>query len=131
MKLTIGKVAKLSGVGVETVRYYEREGILQQPKRHLGSVREYPEETVHRLHFIKRAQELGFSLQEILELLSLRSKPSGSCAKVVEKAEVKLQQIEKKIADLRKIHSALSKLKDRCGQQAPSDRCLVLDSFHA
>lgn len=130
-RLTIGRVAKLSGVGVETIRYYEREGILQQPGRPQGSVRVYPEETVHRLHFIKRAQELGFSLQEIQELLSLRAKPSGSCPKVRVKAEAKLKQIETKIEDLRRIQSALVMVKERCGSQLPTDRCLVLERFYA
>ena len=130
-RLTIGNVAKLSGVGVETIRYYEREGIIKQPPRNGGSFREYPEEVIHRVHFIKRAQEIGFSLEEISELLSLRVKGRGTCSKIKEKADLKLGQIEKKIDDLRRIQEALIKVKETCERQAPSDKCPVLESFYA
>lgn len=129
--LTIGRVAELSNVGVETIRYYEREGILQQPQRIDGSIRRYPKETIHRLHFIRRAQELGFSLLEITELLSIRATGKGSCSKVADKTEKKLAQIEEKIADLRRLKSALLKVKECCGQQAASDKCPVLEEFYA
>jgi MerR family mercuric resistance operon transcriptional regulator len=131
VNLTIGRVAELSNVGVETIRYYEREGILQQPPRIGGSIRRYPKETIHRLHFIRRAQELGFSLQEITELLSIRSTGKGSCSKVAEKTDLKLAQIEEKISGLRRLKSALLKVKDCCAQQTPSDKCPVLESFYA
>jgi MerR family transcriptional regulator, copper efflux regulator len=70
--LTIGQVAKEAGVGVETLRYYEREGLVKEPPRRDSGYRQYPEDVVKRIHFIKRAQELGFSLKEIAELLALR-----------------------------------------------------------
>jgi Hg(II)-responsive transcriptional regulator len=130
-RLTIGKVAKLSGVGVETIRYYEREGMIQQPSRAGGGFREYPEDTIHRVRFIKRAQELGFSLSEISDLLSLRVKDRGACSKVKAKTELKLNQIERKIADLRRIQSALRNVKDSCERQAPGEKCPVLESFYA
>ncbi len=130
-RLTIGRVAELSNVGVETIRYYEREGIIQQPPRIGGSIRRYPQDTIHRLHFIRRAQELGFSLQEITELLSIRSIGKGSCSKVVEKTDLKLAQIEEKIVDLKRLKSALLTVKDCCAQQAPSDKCPVLENFYA
>lgn len=128
---TIGNVAKLCGVGVETIRYYEREGIINQPKKSTETFREYPEDTIHRIRFIKRAQELGFSLDEITELLSLRVKGSGSCSSVKSKAEQKIAQIEEKIADLKQIQSALKKVKDSCERQAPGEKCPVLENFYA
>ena len=128
---TIGGVAKLSGVGVETIRYYEREGIIEQPKKSMGSFREYPEDVVHRVRFIKRAQELGFSLDEISELLSLRAKGRGTCSTVKGKADEKLIQIEEKIADLKRIQLALLKVKDSCERQAPGEKCPVLENFYA
>src|SRR6266568_3121827 len=73
--LTIGQVAKEAGVGVETLRYYEREGLVKEPPRRVSGYRQYPEDVVKRIHFIKRAQELGFSLKEIAELLALRVDP--------------------------------------------------------
>lgn len=131
VNLTIGRVAELSNVGVETIRYYEREGILQQPPRIGNSIRRYPKDTIHRLHFIRRAQELGFSLQEITDLLSIRSTGKGSCSKVAEKTDQKLAQIEAKIVDLKRLKSSLLKIKDCCAQQAPSDKCPVLENFYA
>jgi MerR family copper efflux transcriptional regulator len=128
--LTIGKVAKLSGVGVEAIRFYEREGIILQPKRRAGSFREYSGDVVYRLRFIKRAQDLGFSLSEIEELLSLRAK-RGSCKIIKQRAEQKLMQIEEKISDLRRIQSALLKVKATCETQNPSEECPVLEGFYA
>ena len=130
-RLTIGHVAKLSGVGVEAIRYYEREGILQQPPRSAGTFREYPEDVIHRIHFIKRAQELGFSLNEVSEMLSLHVKGRGTCSRVKEKADLKLSQIEEKIADLKRIQKALLKVKEICERQTPTDKCPVLESFYA
>jgi Hg(II)-responsive transcriptional regulator len=129
-RLTIGKVAKLSEVGVETIRFYEREGIIEQPKRSSGSFREYPEDTIRRLHFIKRTRELGFSLAEVTELLSLRVKGRSTCATIKNKAESKISQVEKKIADLNRIRAALVRVKNTCDKQAPTDTCPVLESFY-
>jgi MerR family copper efflux transcriptional regulator len=129
VRLTIGKVAKLSGVGVEAVRYYEREGIIDQPSRAAGGFREYPEDVVHRIRFIKRVQELGFSLREISDLLNLRMR-RGSCGTIKEKAEQKLAQVEEKISDLRRIQAALRKVKDTCERQAPTENCPVLEGFY-
>lgn len=130
-RLKIGKVAKASNVGVETIRYYEREGLIDQPRKNRGSFREYPLETVHRVRFIKRAQELGFSLNEIEELLSIRSKGAGTCSTVKLKTDTKIRQIEEKIADLRRIRSALLKIKDCCEKQLPDVKCPVLEDFYA
>jgi MerR family transcriptional regulator, copper efflux regulator len=129
-RLTIGRVAEMVGVGVETIRYYEREGIIEQPPREEG-FREYSEDVIHRVRFIKRAQELGFSLDEISELLSLHVKGRGTCSTVKEKADQKLKQIEEKISDLRKIQQALIKVKKICERQPPLEKCPVLEDFYA
>ncbi|MBI3549267.1 MAG: MerR family transcriptional regulator [Elusimicrobia bacterium] len=129
--LTIGKVAKLARVGVETIRYYEREGILRRPSRLAGSYREYSPDAVNRLRFIKRAQELGFSLREITKLLSLRVEGRGACSRVKRRAEEKMGQIEEKISDLKRIKAALSRVIDHCDRQAPEKGCPVLDGFYA
>ena len=91
--LTIGDVAKRANVRIETLRYYEREGLVASPPRSLSNYRLYPEDTVHRVQFIKRVQELGFSLKEIKELLSLRMEPSTSCADVRNRALEKITTI--------------------------------------
>jgi len=87
--LTIGKVAKIADVGVETIRFYERKGLINQPLKPLsGGYRIYPDEAVQRIRFIRQAQEIGFSLREIEELVSLRADPSAVCADVRERAVV-------------------------------------------
>lgn len=129
--MTIGNVAKQSNVGVETIRYYEREGLIDQPRKNGGAFREYPLDIVHRVRFIKRAQELGFSLGEIEELLSLRSKGKGTCSTVKGKTDLKIQQIEDKVADLLRIKAALLKVRDCCERQLPEVKCPVLEDFYA
>lgn len=124
--LTIGAVAKLAGVNVETIRYYQRRGLLAVPELPLGSVRHYPEETVQRIRFIKRAQQLGFSLQEIVDLLQLND--SKHCAETREIAEVKLSQLERKIADLKAMHDSLAYLINACGKSSANSGCPIIDA---
>src|SRR5229473_978214 len=94
--LSIGQVARKAGVGVETVRYYEREGLLEEPPRRASGYRQYSEQVVTRLHFIKRAQQLGFSLKEISELLLLRVDAQTSCDEVKQRTEAKIAEVERK-----------------------------------
>src|SRR5262245_5163556 len=117
-RLTIGRVAKLAGVGVETLRYYERVGMIVRPARSFASFREYPKETVVRVKFIKRAQELGFSLKEISELLALRG--SGSCLQVGRRADRKIAEVQAKIADLRRLERALETVRKGCRSRGSS-----------
>lgn len=112
--LSIGQVARRAGVGVETVRFYEREGLLEEPARRESGYREYEGSVVARLQFIRRAKELGFTLNEIKELLSLRLDQSTSCADVRGKAEVKIADIEAKIRILQRMKKALVKLTKAC-----------------
>jgi MerR family mercuric resistance operon transcriptional regulator len=110
MALTIGKVAKAANVHVETLRYYERRGLVAKPPRSLSLYRRYPENTVRRVRFVRHAQALGFSLREIRELLSFRVAPNARCADVKRRPTSSSGNIEKKIRALRGMHRALRRL---------------------
>ena len=127
--LTIGQVARQAGIGVETVRFYEREGLLQEPSRRASGYRQYPEDVVARLRFIRRAKELGFSLKEIKELLALRVDPTTTCWEVKEQAEAKITDIDGKIASLLRMKRALVKLTATCRGQGPTSECPILDAL--
>ena len=129
--LTIGKVAHFGGVGVETVRFYEREGLIADPPRSDSGYRHYPEDTVARLRFIKKAKELGFSLKEIRELLSLKAKPSGSCAEVQSQAMSKIAEIDQKIVVLQAMRKALRGLVEECAGTGPRTECPILNALEA
>src|SRR5437588_12379463 len=92
--LTIGRLAKQAGINLETVRYYERRGLLPKPPRSASGYRLFPSGAAHRLRFIQRAKELGFSLREIQDLLSLRVSPNTKSAEIRQKAEAKITDIE-------------------------------------
>lgn len=112
-KITIGKLADMSGVGVETVRFYQRKNLLREPKA-TGSFRTYNEEDAQRIIFIKRAQDLGFTLSEVKELLELNTKPRMTCGTVKTKTQAKIKEIETKIADLNRMKASLTKLACAC-----------------
>ncbi len=124
---TIGRVARKAGVGVETVRFYERKGLIEQPPRKGNGFREYPVDAVRRIRFVVHAKELGFTLREILGLLSLRSQSAESCDSVKEQAEVKIADIEEKIRGLRRMKSTLRKLTQACERREPTAECPLLD----
>jgi MerR family mercuric resistance operon transcriptional regulator len=124
---TIGAIAKEVGVNLETVRYYERTGLLPKPPRNDSGYRQFPEETAVRLRFIRNAQHLGFSLREIRELLSLRLIPDSACLDVKEKAEAKIAKIDRKIIELKSLRNALKELSARCSQAAPINECHFLE----
>ena len=105
--ITIGEVARLGGVGIETVRFYEREGLLAKPQRTSSGYRQFDGDAVARLQFIRRAKELGFTLNEIKDLLSLRVDAHTSCMDVRTSAEAKIADIEGKIKSLRRMKKAL------------------------
>jgi MerR family transcriptional regulator, copper efflux regulator len=128
-RLSIGDVAKQARVHVETLRYYERRGLLTEPPRSTSNYRLYSEETVRRVRFIKGAQELGFSLKEILELLSLRAEPTTSCEDIRERAEAKITDIEEKMRALQAMKRALAKLITECSGNGPITECPILESF--
>lgn len=127
--LSIGQVARRAGVGVETVRFYEREGLLDEPARRASGYRQYEESTIGRLRFVRRAKELGFTLKEIKELLSLRLDPSTTCADVKRRAEVKISDVEEKIRTLQRMKKALMRLTKACAGRGPISDCPILDAL--
>ncbi len=127
--LSIGQVARRAGVGVETVRYYEREGLLEEPPRRASGYRQYPEEVVKRLHFIKRAQKLGFSLKEINELLLLRVDAQTACEEVKQRTEAKIAEVERKLVELQRMRQALIQVAALCEGQGPHSPCPVLEAL--
>lgn len=128
--MTIGKLAKAAGVGVETIRFYERKGIVKKPTRREGGYREYPSEDVSRVRFVRRAQELGFTLREVKDLLDIQSKKKLLGSQVREKAELKISEIHKKIADLERMESSLKRLARTCGEGEQAIReCRIFDCF--
>jgi MerR family mercuric resistance operon transcriptional regulator len=127
--LTIGRLAKEAGINLETVRFYERQKLVPKPPRTSSGYRLYPPEAVRRLRFIRRAQELGFSLKEVRELLSLRASRSATSAAVRTKAEAKIADIESKIRTLEAMKQSLRKLTQTCNGCAPVSECPILESL--
>ena len=127
--MTIGKLAKQCGVGVETIRFYEREGLIEEPQRRDSGYRQYPEETARRVRFIKRAKELGFTLKEIRELLALRIRPEATCGDVRHQAEAKIADIEQRIVMLQKMKQALARLTVACSGRGPTSQCPILEAM--
>jgi MerR family mercuric resistance operon transcriptional regulator len=127
--LTIGQVAKMGGVNIETIRYYERQGLLPLPPRRESGYRQYPEDTINRVRFIKRAQELGFSLKEVAELLSLRVGLNTTCGDVRKIADGKIAEIEGKIRTLERMRDALTHLVETCEESRQAEECPILWAF--
>ena len=128
-KLTIGKLAKKVGVSADTVRFYERCGLIAEPARTTSNYRIYPEEDADRIRFIKRAQQLGFSLADIKELLAMRQDPSISKADIKKKTEDKIADIRKKITDLSCILGALEHLAESCDGHGPISDCPIIEAM--
>lgn len=128
--LTIGRAAREAGVGVETIRFYERQRLVAQPPKPQGvGVRLYPADTVERIRFIKEAQELGFSLREIHELLALRADPAADCSDVRERATAKLDDVQRKIQRLQDIGAALERLIAACPGCGGLQACSIMDAL--
>jgi len=126
--LTIGLLAKAADVNIETIRYYQRIGIINEPVKPDLGYRTYPEETLKRIKFIKRAQQLGFSLQEIEELLQLGE---GNCKDVRLRAEQKREQINQQIIALKKLNKTLNGLIDSCSQDSSKNHCAIIETLTA
>jgi MerR family copper efflux transcriptional regulator len=127
--MKIGEVAERGGVNLQTIRYYEREGLLPAPPRLASGYRLFTEDTVRRVRFIKRAQELGFTLAEIRDLLTLRVDESRSSSEVRAVAEAKIADIEAKIGSLLAMKRALTHLTSRCSGHGPASECPILESI--
>ena len=127
--LTIGRVAEAAGVNVETIRFYQRLGLLAEPARPPGGVRRYGDEYVSRLRFVKRAQQLGFSLAEIQRLLTLED--PQSCGKARSLAAEKLALVEARLADLARMRDVLKELVARCDVRRGKVACPIIATLSA
>lgn len=125
-EMTIGALAKAAGVHVETVRYYQRRGLVEEPKREHGTVRRYDENAVRRLRFVRRAQELGFTLEEIKGLIQLGETPN--CRGARDLAARKLELVNARLSDLRRMQEALRRLVAQC-DMGRKRSCPVIDSL--
>lgn len=123
---TIGQLAKTAGVNVETIRYYERRGLIRQPLEPAEGYRTYPNETLARILFIKRAQELGFTLEEINNLLSLGE---SHCSEIQELAEARLASVREKINDLHRLEQVLEELVTKCRTNPDNAACPIVESL--
>ncbi len=128
-QLTIGEFAASAGVNVETIRFYQRKGLLTEPERPYGGIRRYGDAEVSRVRFVKSAQRLGFSLDEIAELLRLED--GAHCQEARGLAEHKLVDVREKLADLRRIEAVLSALVQDCRSAKGSISCPLISALHA
>ena len=124
--LSIGGLAQAAGVNVETIRYYQRVGMLAQPAKPLQGVRKYGPRDIKQIRFIKRAQELGFSLDEIVSLLTVNDNP---CGKVSELAAQKKQLVSDRIGDLQRLSQSLDHVLSQCDSNQDKSHCPIIDSF--
>ncbi len=127
--LPIGAFATAAGVNVETIRFYQRKGLLPRPRRAYGSIRRYGAADVARVKFVKSSQRLGFSLEEVAGLLTLDD--GAHCAEARMLAEQKLEDVRAKLDDLRRIESVLAHLVDRCGESRGTITCPIIAALHA
>ena len=128
-ELSIGQVAKMSGIGVETIRFYERKGLIDEPPRKTSGYRQYDETAVTKLAFIQQAKTLGFSLKEIGELLSLREKPGSTSREIKRLAEAKLCDIKDKMEMLGRMQRTLENLVEQCPGKGPLSHCPILEAI--
>ena len=129
-RLTIGKVAEQTGCHIETIRYYEKEKLLPAPERSEGGNRLYDSTLIERLIFIRRSRELGFSMAEVRELLSIVDGRQMSCERVKQLADAHLSDIREKISDLRRMQKTLKKLSNQCsGNDVPD--CPIIEALQS
>ncbi|PJK29201.1 MerR family transcriptional regulator [Minwuia thermotolerans] len=127
--MTIGRAAKAAGVRIATIRFYERRGLIAQPRKPESGYRTYPDETVSRIRFIRQAQEIGFSLAEVAELLSLRADPRADCGDVRARAIGKRAEVQAKLDQLTQIRAALDELIASCPGGGNVRACTILDAM--
>lgn len=128
--LKTGEVAARAGVNIQTLRYYERRGLLKEPERRPSGYRKYPQEAVQVIRFIKRAQDLGFTLSEIEDLLLLRNDQESACSEVRAAAKAKIADIEQKIFHLRAMKRALGVLVASCTTEGSARHCPILEALN-
>src|SRR5580692_5210582 len=126
MQMKIGNVANQTDLSIDTIRFYERQGLVSSPRRLFSGYRDFPEDVLDRLDFIKEAKGLGFSLREIKELLSLGVKSTRECGPVTHKAQQKLAEMDSEIERLQRLRRTLRKMVKECdGRCAPSSKCIT------
>lgn len=125
--LTIGQVAKEIGITVEAVRFYEKQGLIAKPQRSESGYRQYQVDTLKRIRFIQRAKDVGFTLKEIDELLTLRKKPGTSCSDIKLKALEKIETVDRKLNDLKNIRDSLTQMVMRCDASGELSECPILE----
>ncbi len=129
--LTIGQVAKQTGISIDSIRFYEREKLISSPPRRLSGYRQYSEDTVKDLLFIRHAKEMGFTLREISDLLSLRSNPCGTAAEVKQKTLAKINDINNKICMMQLIKNELMQLTMTCTGDGLAKSCPIINALEA
>jgi len=129
MTFSIGQLAKNAGTGVETIRFYERRGLMPEPPRAPSGYRKYPPDAKDRLRFIRRAKHLGFTLDEITSLLSLEV--GGERAEVKHMARDKLEEIDARLRDLKRMRATLAGLEKRCSGSGPVKGCPIINALRA
>ncbi len=129
LSLRIGAVAAAAGVGVQTLRYYERRGLLTAPRRTSGGYREYSDDAIRRVVFIRRAQAMGFTLDEIRALLALRVRAARRCAPVKKSAEAARQRVREQLAALLRMDDVLGRLILACDKRAVTEECPILSAL--
>ena len=129
--MTIGELARHAGVNTQTIRFYEREGLVPEPPRRTSGYRQYPTAMVERVRFIRAAKAVGFSLEEIAELLSLRVRRGASCAGVRARAESKLADIEAKIGQLQRMRKIIAEMVASCSGRCAIKDCAILGAIEA
>jgi MerR family mercuric resistance operon transcriptional regulator len=127
--MTIGQLARKAGVGVETIRFYERKGLVTEPARRASGYRQYDQDMAHRIRFIRHAKALGFTLREIAGLLELRVEPDSRCSDVLALAEAKIVDVQSRIEKLQRIKLALSDLTRACRKGRSTGPCPILKAL--
>lgn len=127
--LGIGAIATRAGVGIDTIRYYEREGLLPAPRRRASGYRDYDPGAVARLRFIRRAKDLGFSLEEIRQLLALSGDRAQGVKGVKQRAEARLQAVEQRLRELKRVQKGLRQLIAACPGHGPLEQCPIISAL--
>lgn len=128
--ITIGRAARAANVGIETIRFYERQRLIEQPSRAAGeAARRYSPQIIDRIRFIREAQQLGFTLREVRELLALYDDPDADCADVRERATIKLGEVEGKIQRLARVSAALRLLIEDCPARGRLEGCTIIGAL--
>ncbi len=129
IRVGIHKVANQADVNVQTIRFYERKGLVLPASRNSSGYRQYTEDALRRIRFIKHAQEIGFSLREVANLLSLQVVPDSTCGDVKAQAEAKIRDVDDKIRKLQERKAALGRLVEKCDEEAPVSECPIIEAL--